>query len=180
MDVTIRKDKQTGDTYVEYYKVHDKSLFRYSVLKAITKEEPDITIIIDTNHRLSGTQSIDCESFLNQAGITYLMLPTEANKSRYLGIPIDFMRKKKAEERIIIFHIVPEQFTRELFDSCFENYDVGLGIGSKEAFGDYLGYHLLSLDDVLFNKSYFEKSIYDSVLCSLMRSSFDIERFLNV
>ena len=179
MKVKVRKDKLTGEMHIEYYMAADKSLFRYTFMNNIFENESDITVLIDTNNRKSDIPILNCEDFLKQSGVTYSILPTEANKTRLFGLPIDFSRKKK-EEKLIIIHIAREQFTPEFFRCCLENYDIGIGFGGKEAFDEYLSHHILNMSDVLFNDSVFEKSIYDSIFCMSIRSSFDIERYAKI
>lgn len=177
MKVKIRRDKLKGEVTVEYLKIPDKTLFRYNTLKNIFSEELSITIFIDTNQRKNDMENIDFIGLLNQSGIIYSIFSIEVNKTSFFGLTIDISRKKR-EEKLIALHIVPGQFTLELFKTCFENYDLGIGLGSKDAFNEVLKQRTLQMDDILFNGTYFEKSIYDSVLCALMRSSFNIESFL--
>lgn len=181
MKVKIRKDKQSGETRLEYYKIADKASFRFETLKKILNGISDIIIMVDTNQRTHSIPIEDIERFLEQSNIEYSKIPMEANKTNFFGLPIDlsFKKKTKSKEYLIILHISFEQFTRDLFDSILYNYDFAVGIGSKKPFDEICESLRADAAGVLFNRSYFEESIYDSVLCTCLRCSFDISSHVN-
>jgi hypothetical protein len=179
MKVKIRKVKHTGETHVEYYNVANKASYRYEMLSRIIRGKPDITIVADTNQRINDLPVDEAESLFKQLNIKYAVMPTEVNKTRYFGLPVDlvFKNKQKTKEYIIALHISPEQFTRELFESFLQNYDFAIGIESKKPFEEVCESLRMDAGEVLFNRSFFEESLYDSILCSSMRCSFDAEKY---
>lgn len=179
MKIKIRKDKITEEMNVEYFKVPDKAIFRYKFIKNLVGQENDVTLIVDTNQCSNPMISASFGDALKQSGIDYSMFPIEADKTKFFGLSIDISHKKK-EEKLFTFNIDPEQFTQMFFKSCIENFDIGIGIGRKEAFSDIFKHQNPNVDNILFNDAFFEKSIYDSILCSSIRSSFDIESYLEV
>jgi len=168
MQAIIRKDKQTGEMYVEYYKVADKAAFRYDLLKKIIGGESDITVIIDTNQHVSKKPGEEIENFLKQSDIPYLIKPTALNELTVLGLYIK--KKKKKYEKMIVLQITSGQFTRELFHACLENYDIAMGIGKKKPFDEIYDDLILNPDEVLFDRLYFRESIYDSFMGNIQGS----------
>lgn len=177
MKIKIRKNRLSGEVNAEYFKVPDKASFRYNFIKNILSEQSGVFIFIDTNQRKEDIPDTDLDGYLKQSGVSYSISPTEANRTTFFGVSLNYSNKKR-EEKLIILEIAHEQFTPELFKACIENFDIGIGIGRKEANSDILRQQRLNFDNILFSDSYFEKSIYDSVLCSSMRSTFDIEKYI--
>jgi hypothetical protein len=181
MKVKIKKDRHTGETHIEYYNIADKASYRFDTLKNIINGRPDITIMVDTNQHTYNLPVDEVERVLEQSNIEYAKMPTETNKTSFFGLSIDlrFKNKKKTKEYLIILHISSEHFTRELFDSFLNHYDFAVGIGSKKPFDETCENLRADASEVLFNPSYFEESIYDSVLCTCLRCSFDIDKYPN-
>lgn len=167
----VLKRRNTNETYIEYENRRDIQLCRYRLLKMIIASEPDVTLIVDTNQRV-GEKPFEIEGFLDAQGIAYSIMPIKPNKSKFLGFSVEFGSKKKTE-KILAAQLSAVQFSKELYDTYLDCYDIGIGIGRQKPLKEVC--ELLSSDeDVLFNPQVFMKSIYDSVVCSSVRSTMDI------
>lgn len=179
MRAKVKKNKHTGETLVEYLSAAEKASGRFETLEKLLRGHSDITIFIDTNQRISDLSAEEAAGVLGLLGIRHKMFPTEANKRSFFGfsLNISLKNKQKQKEHIFILNISSEQFTRELFETLLMRYDIAVGIGRKKDFDEICESLHLDASEALFNREYFEESVYDSILCSCLRCSFDIEKY---
>lgn len=191
MKAKVVKNKRTGETRIEYYRVKNKNSFRYNLLKNIfTDTNLKISAIIDTNQfvpdadtnsQITEDKPFDyIEDILKENGIAYRHFKTETNSTKFFGISTDIIKKKrKKSERIYVIKLNNINFTNQLFSSLFSCYDTGYGIAASINIDELTeALKTEGFNDVLYSESFFVKSIYDSVVCSSLRSSFDVETYV--
>lgn len=171
----IRKRRNTNETFIEY-EGSDIKLYRYRLLNKIIEKEPSVVLIVDTNQRVGERPFDTIESFLQNEGVTHSVIPVKPNKRSFFGFGVDFGTKKRTE-KILAAEISALQFPRKLYDEFFECYDIGIGIGSKKPFKEICD-ALAAGEIVLFDPQLFSDSVYDSVVCSSMRSTVDIKDYV--
>jgi hypothetical protein len=172
----IRKRKQTGDMMAEYNNSLEVKTCRYRILHKIVENESCVTLIVDTNQRVKAQPVEQVESYLLQAGINHISMLTKANTVSFFGFKYQ-PNKQKNEERILVMEISGAQFTQELY-SMLESYDIAIGFGRQKTLNDMCEYLRVNDGGVLFNPTFFKESIYDSVVCSSLRSTMDIEKYI--
>lgn len=191
MKAKVVKNKRTGETRVEYYRVKNKNAFRYNLLKNIfTDTNLKISAIIDTNqflldadtnNQITEDKPFDyIEGILKENGITYRHFKIETNPTKFFGLSTDLIKKKrKKSERIYVIKLNNINFTNQLFSSLFSCYDTGYGIAASIDIDELTeAIETEGFNEVLYSESFFAQSIYDSVICSSLRSSFDIAKYV--
>lgn len=173
---SVRTEKKTGETKIDYYKVKDKRDFRYNTLKEILRNEESFTISINTNQVQKDKDSITfCKSFekyLLDESIPYDIINTECTRQKKIfGIRVG---KEKHSEFIIIFHLKHAQFTEELFKHYLSMCDITVGIKPIKPFEETVSDMQKGYIDTIFNRNYFEEAIYDSIFITYMRISYDV------
>lgn len=175
MKVKVHRNRKTGETFVEYGDSFNIKKYRYAILKNIIESKSEVTLVIDTNQRKEDC-SIQCaETFLESSGVKYYSFPAKRNDTQLLGFRIP---GKKADEKMIAIEINNGKFSRELYDACLKCYDVAIGFDRQKSFEDTCEFLRLDPSEVIFNTSYFKNSIYDSIVCSSLRSSANIEEYI--
>jgi hypothetical protein len=176
MKIKRRSGKPAGEMFVEYDNNFEEKTRRFKLLKKIIENEPCVTLIVDTNQR-TGAQSIEpAELYLQQAQIKYMSMPVKANPGRFFGFGFQ-PKKTAASEKMLIMEVSGEQFTEELY-RLLEHYDLGIGIGMLKNLDETYDQLRVSEESVLFNPLFFKESIYDSIVCSSMRSTMDIRKYV--
>ncbi len=156
----------------DYYKVIDKACFRSTLLRKVmaAAAADDVFLMIDTNQRTGPASAENAAEALRSAGVEPLVLAIPANPHRLLGISIN-MQKKGAAEKLIVADL-----GRRVLDEdallALHAFDIALGIGPKTTL-PALG-ELLRTGTPLFGSEYFARSLYDSIICTSVHSSFDI------
>lgn len=175
MKVRIRNNKNTGETFIEYGAGINMEKYRYTLLKKIIESELKATLVVDSNQKAGKGSLQEAEDFLKQSGIKYSAFPVKRNSMKFFGIDIS---GKKADQKMIAMEISGDQLSRELYDSFLKGYDIAIGIGGLKTFEETCDMLRIDLREVLFNTAFFRDSIYDSVVCASLRSSFDIKPYI--
>ena len=170
----VKKNKKTGELIVFYDGGLASGENRLRILSAIAWRGGDVTVIVDTNQRIGAKSADEIEKYLNEAGIRYKSVAVCANKSKLFGMIETSPRGKKANERLIIIDLEKGRFGEELF-GLIKNYDIAFGLGRAMPFEQTCDAIIQDISGVLFNKTYFEESVYDSVVCSSLRCSSGIK-----
>ena len=181
MKIKVRKDKKTGESFAEYYKIRIKAPFRYQMAQyVVANSEADITAIVDTNFAMEKLSAQDMEAFLDEAGITYKSWPIPDDPHRLMGIRTDILKKKKTKTmRLFVIELTKDQFNENLFKHFFRYFDFGLVFGKTQTLEKLYETLLIEqFDEILFDKEYFADSYYDSVLCTSIRTTLDIAPFV--
>ncbi len=179
MKVVTRQNKDTGEMSVEYAFVANQQNFRFRLLKNIVGSmDTDITILIDTNQRIVKKSIEQLEAGLQQLNLRYKTMITQSNPRNIFGLRISISKAPMSEHKVIL-ELSGNDFTRELYDTL-KNYDIAFGFGRQKAFDEICGDYRLDSGQVLFNKAYFMETLYDSVVCECMRSSFHVEQFVRM
>ena len=175
MKVKIKTDRRTGQMSAEYFSVADKQRFRTRLLqKVLEAAQGEAVLIVDTNQGLAGASADDTLNVLGQAGLEPLVMPTAANPRRVLGISYS-PKKDRALEKLILIGVTGGSLPDEALSALLA-YDVALGIGPGKTLQE-LGALLLAGTPV-YGSGLFEREMYDSILCAVVRSSFDISRYI--
>ncbi len=176
MRIRKRSDNKANETIIEYENRQDIRVSRYRLLKKIIENERSAVIIVDTNHGIGRKPLDTIEDFFKKTDIEYTVMPVKPNKSMFFGLNVDFTPKKN-EEKLLVFQLCGDQFTELLYKTCLECYDVAIGIGRTKPVKEICDC-LSAQGEVLFNELFFRDSVYDSVVCSLMRSSTDVQKYV--
>lgn len=175
-----RVEKSGNGMRVDYYRVKDKDTYRFLLLSLILKEiDKDITMYIDTNQRLSDTNIEGFIDYLRNNKMALEEMSIPAKDVKMFGIAIGRLmntKKKKKKETALVFEFNKELFTRDIFDQYLRGVDVCIGVGQKQDFYDVCEKLFSDPDEVLFNADYFEDFMYDSAVCSSLRSTFDVKK----
>jgi len=122
----------------------------------------------------------EMERVMDEAGISYVSGSIPQNVVRVLSVSTNFLRRKKRkQERIYVMDIQPGRLNQTLFDTLLRHFDIGIGLCRQvdiEAICE--GIKTEPDDDYLFEDGYFEDSVYDSILCHVVRSTVDITAFV--
>jgi hypothetical protein len=178
MKVRIRKVGDTGETLVEFLDNVQAGKVRFNLLKNIIYDKSDVTLIVDTNQRVLDKTAIPAENYLAGSGIMHKIIPVDANRVNFFGIPMRIPQKKSESEKLFIMNISTDQFTEELYRFCLENYDLTMGFGRKKTWEETCVLLGFNNNAVLSDLRFFEDRIYDSIVCSVIRSSFDIRKYV--
>jgi hypothetical protein len=177
MKIKIRTNRDTGEIIVNYYKVRDAHSFRYNLLKNVLSEtKGNITLMVDTNQRIEDRTKEEIEAVLRDKNIKYVTYFTNSNDTKFFGINIEKLGKKKKNdsESVFLLDIVNENLTQGLFSDFLSSYDIAIGIDRNKDFNQICESGRFGIGEMLFKKEYFNDSIYDSVLCTTIRSTIDI------
>ena len=160
-------------TVADYFKVLDKTAFRFAFLNSILNEYKSAVMMVDTNQRKPGFCVDSLLLYLNDAGIEPQVMRISASPQNFLGFSIKTDKKQK--EKLIVFQVTAGMLTRELFDAlgCV---DIAIGIGPKQELQEIC--ENLRVDGIVMNEEYFEDSIYDSVLCARLRCTFNASAYI--
>lgn len=178
-NVKIRKQND-GYFYLDYGKLKEPAVFRYYILKSIIQNaDKDVFIMADTNQRITENKAEWNEEWLKQQPLRYNIMPAQSNPQYPFSIKINIKSDKKAAktEKRIVIALDEKAFTREIF-MLIENNDVSIGLGSKKTFEEICEAYRQGGEKMLFDPLYFCDSLYDSVICARLRSTFDIAHHL--
>lgn len=173
---SVKTEKKTGETRIDYYKVKDNNNFRYNTLKEILINEDSLTISINTNQVHKDEDSIalskSYEKHFLDENIPYAVIPTECvRQKKVFGFTIG---KEKHSEFVIVFHLEKAQFTEEFFKHYLAMCDITIGIKPIKTFEETVSDLRKGYIDTIFNMKYFEDAIYDSIFIHCMRISYDV------
>lgn len=165
-------NKKVNEVRIEYFKVEDKTPFRYKILKDLLAND-ELVLWIDTNLNSGKEQAIQyvkrMETYLAQHHIALEIVPVQSTKDKKIfGIPI-----KKSDERafVLLFPIKGEDLTEEFFEMFLAEGDVMFGIRPKVTYEEIVKDVKQGFIKGCFEKDYFEDALYDSVLISAMRTT---------
>lgn len=173
------RDKKSGETRIDYYKVAERDVFRYETLKRLINNE-DIVISIDTNLMKSQEShqniAMAFEEKLKADHIQYEVFPiTNTREKKILGIP---MMKSSGEKAFsILINLNGQDIKKDFFDKYFLSTDVLIGIQPKKSFEEICKDVQKGYMTSFFDKSYFEWVLYDSDYISSIRITKSIEPF---
>jgi hypothetical protein len=176
MKIKIKTDRRTGQMSAEYFIVIDKPQFRTRLLqKVLESASGEAVLMVDTNQHIAESSADEAISTLQNAGLEPLVLPIAANPQRLFGISYSTKKNRTLEKLILISLPTRQQLGEEALTALLP-YDIALGIGPNKTLQE-LG-NLLSIGTPLYGSGCFECEMYDSILCTLVRSSFDISRHI--
>ena len=181
MKVRIEKNKNTGDTCVDYSKVRQREDYRRRLLNAVLRGlNDDLTVYIDTNMRTGPRFDRDLDGYLERTGARFVSTGVDAKPRKYFGINVGSLigEKKKADERVMVFE-APHGFFSTTFDRFLINMDIAVGIGRRRSFEEVCRAFLEDADAVMFNTDWFDTFLYDAAGCGMLRSSLDISQAAN-
>ncbi len=174
MKVKNREGRQANESIVQYKSRRESELYRFRLLKRIIESEPDVTIIVDTNQRVKERPFGEIEGFLQNEGIEYKLMPASLNNVSFFGFKLKPSRKT-GHESLLVAKLTSDKFTQSFYTAYLDCYDIALGIGRTKPVKEICE-QLLIGQDVLFSTQFFRDSVYDSVVCSMMRSSIDVKK----
>jgi len=172
--------KVNHETCLDYGRIKWPSEFRYHILKNIIQSiDADVIMMIDSNQSISGKQMAMDEEWLNQQKLLYAIMPAHKEPQIFFGVKLGIKsgQKKKQTEKRIIIDIDAGAFTEEFFKTIEDN-DISIGFGSRKTFAELCEAYRVGGEKILFDETYFENSLYDSILCARLRSTLDLERQL--
>ncbi len=176
----ITRRNANGEMQVQYVKGANQQYFRYCLLKNILAgKNQDITLFIDTNQRIAEKPVEEIESYLQEKQIRHTVILTESNPKLFFGFSVPASKKKAWREHKIIFELPGNAFSKELFD-IIKCYDISIGFGKSKPFEVLCENYRMDNALVVFNTESFAESLYDSVVCECLRSSFDVEQYIRI
>ena len=174
------KNMGSGEVFLDYGKVSNPSTFRLCMLKGIIQSAAaDVTLMIDTNLRIADKPVVLDEAAFLQMHLRYAVLPAQSNPQTFFGFRMNALpgaKAARAEQRIIL-ELTGSALPAGLLKTI-ENYDIALGLGRKVSFDEICRNYQVSGDEMLFNTSFFADSLYDSFICTRLRSTFHLEQYL--
>ncbi len=176
MKIKAKLDRQTGQMKIEYYAIPDKMRFRSHLLQKVLKEAQDQTVLmVDTNQRLTDSSAEDVLTALKNDGLEPLVLPVASNPQKMFGFSYT-PRKNKRREMLIMVSLPAGAVPGDGALSALLEYDVAVGIAPNKTLQE-LG-NLLCTGTPLFGSGLFQRDMYDSIVCTAVRSSFDISQLI--
>lgn len=174
----IIHQKNNQGIIVDYFRLKNISSYRYELLNKIFFEiNMDLNFMIDTNLQLKKKPIEEIEQGMKDHDIDYLITPIKVSGRKLMGLKFLNFKKNKEEKiaYLIVCEIEKSKFTNSFFTNTLANYDIAIGIGKKKSLFEIQSLYAVDYDMVLFNEDTFENCIYDSVIYSRIRTSFDIE-----
>ncbi len=170
--LNVRKHGDT--TVVEYYKIKKPYDFRYNMLYNTLKDFGETIMFIDTNTRIRKPEN-RMEAYFDEKHIEYNMFKINETEKRMLGILVNSFRKPKPKltEKFIMAKLTPDTLTREFFDDYISDYDIAFGLGSKITIADMAENYRENIQDLFFNREFFDAFMYDSIIFASNRSTLD-------
>lgn len=174
MKVKLSKNR-AGETLVDYLNVRDKNSFRFHLLeKVIECNHNNAVIFVDTNQRVTEKSGLDILEELRQAGQDPMAVKMPANPQKFFGLEVN-MWNKGVVEYMIVLELKKRPFTKEIFDPI-SGCDITVGINQTEPIQNQFG--IVGTNTVLLLDSCFEKKLYDSILCTRIKSNLDISAYI--
>ncbi len=174
MKVKISKNK-IGETRVDYLNVEDKDSFRFHLLnKVLSDQNNNAVLLIDTNQRVTEKTGLEVLEDLRQKGIEPLTLRIPANPQFFFGFQVRKWNRHDVEYMIVI-DLKEQTLTKEIFN-LLTGYDIAVGFDQTEPLANQYG--MVGTSPMLLLDTCFGNKLYDSILCTRMRSSFDISRYV--
>lgn len=176
MKFKIVKDKKSGDSRIDYYRLSDKPSFRYDTLERILSNK-EIVLRVDTNLIESTKTDIEKSKELEQGLIDnnfpYEIIPTEKSRNKKIfGIKLKSERENAYN---IIFKGNWALITREFFNEYLANTDLDIGVLPIKPFDEIYRDMQKGYLVTFFDSGYFEAAIYDSNFIGTMRISKNLE-----
>ena len=170
--LNIRKYNDT--TVVEFYKLKKPYDFRYGMISGALSGFSEAIIFIDTNTRIKKPE-LAMEAYFDEHNIEYEMFKINETEKRVLGILLNSFRKPKPKltEKFIMAKITPETFTKKFFEEYVSDYDIAMGLGAKISIQDMARDYRENVQDLFFNKEFFDEFIYDSIVFLSNRNTMD-------
>ena len=168
-----------GDIFTDYARVSRSLNFRYLLLRKIVADAAaDMTIMVNTNQRIEGSVCLLDEDYLKAMNLQYIIVPVTTNPRPFFGVMIKRKsRNGQWAEKRILFDFTCDDFTEEWFNKI-RNCDIAIGMGRKKTFEETCVYWKTEGEGILFDTQYFQNCLYDSVLCTRVRSTFNTERYV--
>ncbi len=174
MKVKTSKSK-TGETLVDYLNVTDKDSFRFHLLnKVLDGQNSSAVLLIDTNQRVTEKTGLEVLEDLHEKGLDPLAIKIPANPQVFFGFEVRKWIKNEVEYMIII-ELKEQTFTKDLF-MLLSRYDIAVGIDQTEPLTNQYG--VVGNNPMLLLDTCFGERLYDSILCTRIRSSFDISGYV--
>lgn len=171
MKIKTKTDRRTGQISADYHTLINKAPFRTRLIKeVIGNAEGEVVVMVDTNQCVTEVTPDETVNILKSCGIEPQVLTISANPQRLLGFSFT-PQKKRASERLIMFSLDGRSLPDEVLSALLP-YDIALGIGPTKTLHE-LG-ELMRTGTPVYGSGCFEREMYDSILCTLVRSSFDI------
>ncbi len=173
------KTKKNGEVFTDYCMAAQPAVFRYHLLKSIINDmATDMTVMIDTSRRRETKTDLLDEAYLSQMHLRYAVLPVYANPGQFFGISLNLIRQKaEMKEKRMIFELTGDAFSKPLFDKLTD-CDIAIGFGREKSFEELCAHWMTEGEGILFDRSFFKDSIYDSVIYTRLRSTFSTENYL--
>ncbi len=182
MKLKVIRNERNQETVMDYYKVRDKVAFRFELIKKMMEDrDMDRTIYLDTNQRLSKEGYHGLKEYLEKNKLIFKEMPTKARETKMFGIIIDKWlnrNKKKPLEHVLVFEMNEEAWQEDFFREHLMNFDLAIGFGRKCEFYNLCDQLLVQGQTVLFNDEFFEAFVYDSIICTSIRATFDLEKYI--
>jgi len=174
MRIRITKNK-AGETLVDYLKVLDVFSFRFRLLKKVIEGlNNNVVLMIDTNQRITQQSGEEVLADLSQAGFKPIAIKIPANPQKFLGFDVNFW-SKHAVEYMIVLDLNGQSLTEQIFKPLSE-CDIAVGINQTEPIQNQLG--IVGTNPMLLLDNCFDKKLYDSILCTRIKSNLDISGYV--
>ncbi len=171
-DMKLKVQKRKNDIILEYFHMKDVNSLRYNILKyVIDSFNEKILLYVDTNNKIEIMFSDNIKKVLEDNGVVFKYEPVESAKRGVLGFRPFFRndKKNKMNEAMFLAEINKDTPLKNLYYGFLKDYDYAVCINPEKDIGELILRFKMDAYDVLFNKEYFQNTLYDSIVAGRMR-----------
>lgn len=169
----IRTTCKKGETTAEYAKLEDVDSLRKNVLRYILgKHGQEMTLFVDTNNGIRSFTKEKLIEAMNACNIKYIIEEVSQPERRLMGISVPFKKREKKDSAkvfIALASIDEHSDSGDLYDRILGSLDYALFASAGKSPEELISLFRRGPEDVLFNKTMFDFTFYDSVLIKRMR-----------
>jgi len=176
----VKIRNENGVATLDYGKVSEPLAFRRSFLRNILRSiAMDVTLIVDTNLRTNGPPKAPDEELLRRLNLAYAVMPAKPDSYLFFGVRVKSRAGAETswpQQRLVV-DLTGSSFPEELL-AVTATYDLSLGFGRKLPFEEICAAYRVGDASLLFDPCFFSGGLYDSAVCTRVRSTFPLEHYI--
>jgi hypothetical protein len=176
LEVDMKKIRTTcrkGETTAEYSKLGEVDSLRKNVLRFILdKHKQDMILFIDTNNGIRSFTKEKLKEAMTVCNLENIIEEVSKPERKLIGISVPLKkREKKDSDKVYIALASIDEYSdlNVLYDRLLESLDYALFASAGKSPEELISHFRRGPEDVLFNKTMFDFTFYDSVLIKRMR-----------